>query len=128
MMTKRTRVEGVRIGWWAEYVAARHVHRVALDIALVTQATLDNLLAPEGAVTGPKGPRGTSRLRSVIAWVVCQMYDITQAEVARAMGLDQKTIMAYRRRVDDAIKDPNSFERQILEDIFDNPTSRLWEC
>ena len=115
----------VRIGWWAEYVAAWHVHRVALDIALIAQVPIDTLLAPESASTGPKGPRGTSRLRAVLAWVACQMHDIIQAEVSRSLDLDNATVSAYRKRVDDAMEDPRSFERLLLEDIFDNPTTRL---
>ena len=122
------RTPNVRLGWWAEYVAARHVHRIALDVALIAQVPIGTLLAPEGSPTGPKGPRNTSRLRSVLAWAACQMHDILQSEVARAMGLDEKTIFAYRKRVDDAVGDPNSFERLLLEDIFENPTARLWEC
>ena len=118
----------VRIGWWAEYVAARHVHRIALDIALIAQVPIDTLLAPEGGKAGIRGPKGTGQLRAVIAWLACQMHDVMQAEVGRAMDLAQRTVREYRMRVDAAMGDPESFERLLLEDVFEDPTARLWEC
>ena len=109
-------------GRFEDFKARWFVHRIALSMWIVTGFNPKEFLTPTplGHAYPPQ-----SKARSLCCWMLREHFDFPQTTIARAMNISRTSVIRSCLRVERALKIPESWERETLTSICQQPEKEL---